>query len=113
MLYTGQIRYPGKDRLDITIKSGSGIGKIFAPTWEMVMGVKNGTMSNEEYTAKYYWLLADRWNTHSKEILEFVETVKTFPVTIVCYCKKGDFCHRHLLVAWLVHNFEVQYGGER
>lgn len=113
MLYTGQIRYPGTDRIDITVKSGSGIGKIFAPTWDMVMGVKNGTLSNEEYTATYYQLLTDRWNTHSKEILEFVEMVKTFPVTIVCYCQKGSFCHRYLLKEWLVYNFKVKYGGDR
>ncbi|MHB8629339.1 MAG: hypothetical protein ACYDBJ_22570 [Aggregatilineales bacterium] len=30
------------DRLDIAVKSGTGLGRILAPTWEMVLGVKTG-----------------------------------------------------------------------
>lgn len=33
---TAQYRYSGNDRLDITVKGNDPIGKIFAPTWEMV-----------------------------------------------------------------------------
>jgi len=33
--------------VDITVKSGV---KAFAPTWDMVMGYKRGTLSIEEYT---------------------------------------------------------------
>ena len=114
MLYTAQIRYPGNDRLDITVKSGSGTGKLFAPTWNMVMEFKHKDITEEEYTAQYYQLLIDRWNAGSApEIQKFVELVKALPVTVVCYCKSGDFCHRYLLKEWLVYNFKVDFGGER
>ena len=41
-IHTSTIRYAGQDRLDVTVKSGD---QTFAPTWEMVMGYKNGTIS--------------------------------------------------------------------
>ena len=42
MLYTAQYRYPGMDRLDITVKGQDRFGKFFAPTWNMVSGFKKG-----------------------------------------------------------------------
>lgn len=38
-VFTSQYKYKGKNRFDITVKSGD---KTFAPTWEMVMGYKKG-----------------------------------------------------------------------
>jgi hypothetical protein len=50
-VYTGQLgRYRGPHGLDITIKSSRGLGRAFAPTaWEMVLGVKRGTVSASQY----------------------------------------------------------------
>lgn len=36
-IYTSQYRYSGKNRLDITVKSGN---KIFTPTWNIVVNSK-------------------------------------------------------------------------
>jgi len=39
-LWTAQYRYPGPHRLDITVKGRDPIGKMFAPTWDMVKQYK-------------------------------------------------------------------------
>ena len=61
LLYTTQIsvvKKLGLDRdsryLDITVKSGD---KAFAPTWKMVMGSKQGKITDEEYTHQYTELM--------------------------------------------------------
>jgi hypothetical protein len=129
MLYTAQYRYPGKDRLDITVKGNCPAGKLYAPTWDMVQRIKVHNMANiqpimkvdaeEEYTGMYYNLLLERWKTHGHEMIKLVEIVQgtaNMPardVTLVCFCPAGSFCHRHLLVKFLQHNWAVEYGGER
>ena len=52
-LYTAQYKYSGDDRLDITVKGKDAIGKIFAPSWKMVMQSKQGKMTREEYNHLY------------------------------------------------------------
>jgi hypothetical protein len=113
MLYTAQYRYPGQDRLDITVKGNCPAGKIYAPTWEMVRGLKAGTLSEEEYTGQYYNILIDRWQRAGSEMLNLVDMVRDRDLTVVCFCPPGAFCHRHLLVKFLQHNWAAEYGGER
>lgn len=114
MLYTAQYRYGGSDRLDITVKGNDLNGKMFAPTWDMVNQVKDGSMSEEEYTDRYYKLLNSKWSGSFKtEVLSMVEKLKGEDITIVCFCATGKFCHRYLLANWLCFNFGVEYGGER
>jgi hypothetical protein len=122
MLYTAQYRYSGRDRLDITVKGKDPAGKVYAPTWNMVMGVKRGIISEETYTDEYYRLLLDRWHNmpgFAAEISKLVEMVKgtgdmpARDVTLVCFCPAESFCHRYLLVNFLKYNYDVPYGGER
>jgi hypothetical protein len=113
MLYTAQYRYPGKDRLDITVKGNDVAGKIYAPTWQMVQGFKNKTVTEEEYTGQYYNLLIERWKTNGEEMMRLVNMVRDRDMTLVCFCPSGTFCHRYLLVEFLRHNWAVEYGGER
>ena len=77
--------------LDITVKSGD---KAFAPTWKMVMGAREGKISQEEYTRQYYYLMRQsycqnrgRWD----EVLAMNEVI------LACYCRADSFCHRYLL----------------
>jgi uncharacterized protein YeaO (DUF488 family) len=118
MLYTAQYRYPGKDRLDITVKGNDVAGKIYAPTWPMVQGFKNKTITEAEYTKQYYELIVERWE-QSKEFVErTMHLVDTFGkndenITLVCFCPSNTFCHRYLLVKFLQHNWKIEYGGER
>lgn len=96
-LYTASIRDTkalngaGIVPYDTTVKSGKGL---FRPTWDIVMGIKNGDITEEEYTRYYkallrqsYLLNHDEWKTFlSQEV-----------VAVQCYCAKGKFCHRRIL----------------
>lgn len=89
-----------KDRdikmMDTTVKSGY---SIFAPTWDMVLGHKAGTLSDEEYSKLYREMLIRSWKTKRKEWTTFLEDDDVY--ALACYCKAGAFCHRHLLVRFL------------
>lgn len=100
-LNRAQIRYSGKDRLDITIKSASGWALRLAPTWNMVWSHKQGTISNEEYRQRYFAIL-DRIEFPLKELLDFG---KDGTITFVCYCSDGKFCHTYLLIDYLISTY--------
>lgn len=81
---------------DITIKSGD---PVFAPTWDMVTKYKSGQLSEEAYEALYKGRMAEsmrrypeRWNA----LLEYDR------LALACYCRPGNFCHRHLLKHMLI-----------
>lgn len=78
--------------VDTTVKSGI---KIFAPTWDMVLGHKNGTVSDEEYTREYRRMMIESWKAHRPEWEAFLR--RDGVQAIACYCKPGLFCHRLLL----------------
>lgn len=94
--------------MDITIKSGN---KAFAPTWDMVMGYKNKTISEDQYTTQYLQMLND---SYKKNKSEWDKLLAMESVTFVCYCPKNNFCHRHLLAEYLFVKFpnKVILGGE-
>ena len=110
-IYTAQYRYRNHDRFDITVKSSYGHAKKFAPTWDMVMGIKNNTMSQEEYTKQYKQILN---NLDIKWVKEYIVSVGAYGgITLVCFCPKGSFCHRYILAEWLEQNGIGKYMGER
>jgi hypothetical protein len=39
--------------VDVTVKSAEGFARSFAPSWSMVMGYKNGTLTEAQYTEQY------------------------------------------------------------
>ena len=111
-VYTAQYRYSGKDRLDITVKGATfGKARYVAPTWDMVMGIKNGIIDEEEYTRQYNAILDGLNESWWKEYLPSI-TVED-EVTLICYCRKDDFCHRVLLAKWLANKENIEYKGER
>jgi uncharacterized protein YeaO (DUF488 family) len=116
-IYTAQIaqwrrcKAQGIELIDTTVKSGS---PIFAPTWEIVMGVKSGEISEARYTEVYHQLMRRSFVEHKDEWLALLSKEK---IAIACYCKAGAFCHRHLLVEYLIaacRYFKIEYtlGGE-
>lgn len=77
--------------VDTTVKSGS---QAFCPEWDMVMGIKDGSLSEQAYRAQYVALMRRTWRTHRREW----EDLLAMPVVALgCYCKTGTFCHRHIL----------------
>lgn len=92
--------------LDITVKSGQGLGKMFAPKWDWVMGYKEGRYSEYDYT-KFYREMLDKIPYPAWEPL-----LDRNLVVLGCYCKAGDFCHRVLLAKYLVERFGCEYKQE-
>lgn len=105
-IFTASIpQQKGKKYLDITVKSGD---KTFAPTWKMVMGLKNGEITREQYIEEYTEMMRksykenrDRW----EEVLGLDEVV------LACYCKPDQFCHR-VLLAKMMEKCGAEYLGE-
>ena len=118
MLYTAQYRYPGRDRVDVTVKGNDVVGKFFAPSWEIVMGHKKGIIDDAGYSNTYFPIIIDRYNTikEAREVtLNIVKMVRDQgrDLTLVCFCPSNAFCHRHLLARYFEHNWQVPLGGER
>jgi uncharacterized protein YeaO (DUF488 family) len=82
--------------LDTTVKSGY---SLFAPTWDMVMGHKHGTLLDEEYKKLYRDMLIRSWKERREEWLKVLKDET--PTALACYCKPGAFCHRLLLKDFL------------
>lgn len=97
--------------LDSTVKTGV---PIFAPTWAIVLGVKNGTITEDEYTLEYTRLMRQSYLDHTHAWLTMCRNPH---VIVACYCPAGKFCHRHLLAKMfqsvcIKHNIDYRYGGE-
>ena len=112
IVHTGTIRYRGNDRLDTTVKSGD---RAFAPTWDMVMGLKRGRLSWQQYVEQYTALMRHSWKRHNKR---WREVLSMDEVVLCCYCRDVNACHRGLLAEMLVAcgkslGVDVAYRGER
>lgn len=105
--WTAQYRYPGPNRLDISVKGNDPFGKLFAPTWEMLTEYKtnpNRNQAEQIYIAAYHQLIHKNFK-YLDQLLTFNEVV------LVCFCKYGDFCHRNLLTRYLIV-LGAEYRGE-
>lgn len=97
--------------IDTTVRSGE---KAFAPTWEMVKGIKEHTLSEEEYTKQYIFLMRKSMVDNRDKWLALLEKPE---FAIACYCGPNDFCHRFVLKDILLKlakqkNIEIEYCGE-
>jgi uncharacterized protein YeaO (DUF488 family) len=97
--YRGQV---GQLVLDITVKSATGLGAVFAPTWRMVMDWKRGAIDWDIYTQQYTELMRERYQ---KNGAAFLEALQSDELIVCCYCKDTHtstrHCHRYLLVGIL------------
>jgi uncharacterized protein YeaO (DUF488 family) len=99
---TARINYLGQDGqlvLNTTVKGGSGLRAIFAPTWKMVMQSKQGKISWDEYREQYTALMRQRY---SASPADFLEALNSDELILCCYCRDTSattkHCHRYLLV---------------
>tara|TARA_Y100000310_G_scaffold316583_1_gene368493 strand:- start:29 stop:466 length:438 start_codon:yes stop_codon:yes gene_type:complete len=92
--------------IDITVKSGH---KIFAPTWDMVNGVKNKTLSSDEYTKMYYDMMRLSYKENITEWELILNKDDKIPIILGCYCKYNTFCHRLLLKDILLKCYPKSY----
>jgi len=96
--------------LDVTVKSGE---KTFAPIWDFLMEYKRD-QDEVKYTSKFIPLMRKNFK-RDKEF--WLDTLKQDKLCIMCYCAKGKFCHRLILVDLFekvckMHNIPFEYKGE-
>jgi len=69
------------------------------PSWPMVMGHKNHTVSDESYCEQYEALMQQRWPA----VEAWLKGLRTdTDITLLCYCPEFEngehkFCHRMLI----------------
>lgn len=97
--WTAQYRYPGPNRLDITVKGKDTLGRYFAPTWRMVQELKQGKRTEEEYIQQYHKHICKLFT----ERPNIIQTILNYDeLVLVCFCPYKTFCHRLLLADYLV-----------
>jgi len=94
--YLGRV---GQRVLNTTIKSGTGLGAVFAPTWKVVMASKHTTISWQTYIEQYTALMRQRYQANPSA---FLEALSSNELIVCCYCKDTHtttkHCHRYILV---------------
>ena len=99
VIYTSRIGYVGSDGLDITVKSAIGVGRLLAPTWAMVGGLKRWAgyepLVPAQYVDQYYTLLRTRYRADPQPFFDLIHRER---LTVLCFCSVGVFCHRYLAV---------------
>ena len=108
-IWTAQYRYSGQDRVDITVKSAVYPWNVFTPTWEMVMEYKR-SKDKEAYIKRYKVIIDKAFELHPQQLSDLLKSDRT--ITLVCFCRPGDFCHR-VLLAKHFESLGATYYGER
>ena len=82
---------PGVNGVDVTVKSATGFARSFAPTWNMVMGHKRGTLIDAQYTTQYTKIL----DAVSVEAWRWLYTqAVNGEVTLLCFVVTEPFVTR-------------------
>jgi len=94
--YQGRV---GQRVLNTTVKSGTGLGAVFAPTWKMVMASKQNMISWQTYVEQYTALMRQRYQANPAA---FLEALNSDELIVCCYCKDTHattrHCHRYILI---------------
>ena len=75
-IWTARVDYTGLESevvLNTTAKSANGLGRVFAPTWEMVTARKREEITWEQYTERYLNLLRERYQKNQPRFRETCE----------------------------------------
>lgn len=76
------------------------------PSVTLLSKYKNGELSDKEYEQIYYTETLSKLN--ATEVYN-----KLKGKCALCFCGSNKFCHRILLIKWLIHNLGDEiYGGE-
>ena len=66
------------------------------PTRELVNAYKKGLITPQEYETQYMAILTERGITPRQVLADLGDDA-----VLLCYEKKGLFCHRHIVAKWL------------
>ena len=103
MLYTVQLARikglpPRTQVIDVSVQSSRPPWNTFAPTWELVKDLKEGRITENQYTERYIDLMRYRFKHVNKSAFyQLIEMAMNGNVALACYCPADAFCHRHLL----------------
>lgn len=80
--------------------------KALNPSWDLLNMYKSGSLSEQQYRDRYY-----------AEVLDYLNPIEVYNQlkgkVICCWCGKGSFCHRQLVLEWLRDNIgDNVVGGE-
>jgi hypothetical protein len=87
-----------------------------APTKELLEGIKNGSITQEEYKSQYKEQVRNRFQNFT-EFNGFDDWMHVFhdefsdkysAVVFLCYEKPTDFCHRHILREMMNYEYRVR-----
>jgi len=76
---------------------------LLAPTWDMIKKYKQGKINEEQYSQLYIDLLKSR-NLTPESIYNSIP----HRTVMLCYEKRGDFCHRRVLAEWIEQALGVE-----
>lgn len=81
-----------------------------APPRKLLVGYKDGVISQKEYTKKYNdFLKTVNWGDVIEKLYTISDKHEGKDLVLCCYEKPSDFCHRHLLAEYLTaHGMDVQ-----
>lgn len=120
-IFTSRVTYSGEDRVDITRKSGSVDGIALAPSWELLKPFlvkrKFGQETDDdwrEYVERYTAEMRVSYRTHAWHWRRLLTRLETGPLTLVCYCRSWERCHRTVAARLLAaaSKGRARYAGE-
>jgi hypothetical protein len=76
------------------------------PGWDLVNGWKAGIISDAVYTRLYKQQLAKL--DANQVYTDLCALVNGNVPVLLCWCKKGTFCHRYLVTEWLKENLVIE-----
>ena len=87
-----------KDHFDEWIRA-------LAPSVELLRGYREGKVDQEQFKMQFYSQIYS--NTDSLEAIQSIsEIAKHSNVTLLCYEKDGDFCHRYLVNSLIMNKIK-------
>ena len=85
-------RFPPKNWTGLELRS-------LAPSAELLKMYKNKEIDEYMFAQKYIQEISDRGITRGL-LNTFFKSLEFDNIILLCYEKKGDFCHRNILASW-------------
>ena len=80
--------------------------KILAPKKSFFFRYKSGELDEEGYISEYYRLVLDLLDP--AEVFKYLSEKYGDDVTLICYEKPGEFCHRRIVADWFETHLSVK-----
>ena len=116
VVHTARISSSDPDRLDVTRKSGSELGKTFAPSWALLRPFltrrAEGLLTPgdwEDYVVRYTDEMRASYRQHGAAWASLLGRER---VVLVCFCVDPLQCHRTVLGRDILPKLGAAFAGE-